>query len=137
MTRAWARGGLRSRRASGSGSRWRGLCIGEPFLIVLDEPNSNLDAEGDDALTRAILGARERGAIVIVIAHRPSALNGVDLILAMANGRVQAFGSKEEVLKKVLERPKTHLRPVKLALEARSSHERRDRGSEAFDPTAS
>ncbi len=88
---------------------------GGPFLIVLDEPNSNLDAEGDEALTRAILTARERGAIVIVIAHRPSALLGVDLLLAMANGRVQAFGPKEEVLQKVLDRSKSHLRPVKLA----------------------
>ena len=90
----------------------------DPFLIVLDEPNSNLDAEGDEALTRAILGARERGAIVIVIAHRPSALLGVDLILAMANGRVQAFGPKEEVLKKVLDRSKSHLRPVKLVTDS-------------------
>ena len=90
----------------------------DPFLVVLDEPNSNLDAEGDEALTRAILGARARGAIVIVIAHRPSALLGVDLILAMANGRVQAFGPKEEVLQKVLERSKSHLRSVKLATEA-------------------
>jgi len=76
--------------------------FGEPFLVVLDEPNSNLDAEGDEALTQAILGARARGAIVIVIAHRPSALQAVDLILAIANGRVQAIGPKEEVLRKVL-----------------------------------
>ena len=90
---------------------------GDPFLIVLDEPNSNLDAEGDEALTQAILGARERGAVVIVIAHRPSALLGVELILAIANGRVQAFGPKEEVLQKVLERSRSHLRSVKLAAE--------------------
>ena len=90
---------------------------GDPFLIVLDEPNSNLDAEGDEALTQAILGARERGAIVIVIAHRPSALLGVDLILAIANGRVQTFGPKEEVLQKVLDRTRPHLRAVKVAPE--------------------
>ena len=90
---------------------------GDPFLVVLDEPNSNLDAEGDEALTQAILGARKRGAIVIVIAHRPSALLGVDLILAIANGRVQTFGPKEEVLQKVLERARPHLRPVKFASE--------------------
>ena len=46
---------------------------GDPFLVVLDEPNSNLDGEGDAALTQAIRGARERGAIVIVVAHRPMA----------------------------------------------------------------
>ena len=46
----------------------------EPFLIVLDEPNSNLDAEGEEALTTAILGVRARGGIVIIVAHRPSAL---------------------------------------------------------------
>ena len=86
---------------------------GDPALIILDEPNSNLDAEGDEALTKAILGARERGAVVIVIAHRPSALLAVDLLLAMANGRAQTFGPKEEVLQKVLERARPHLRTVK------------------------
>ena len=49
---------------------------GNPFLVVLDEPNSNLDNEGEEALTRAIQGVRERGGIVVVIAHRPSALGG-------------------------------------------------------------
>src|SRR5262252_7632913 len=73
--------------------------------------------DGYETLTQAILGARKRGAIVIVIAHRPSALLGVDLLLAIANGRVQTFGPKEEVLQKVLERTKPHLRPVKLAPE--------------------
>ena len=73
----------------------------DPFLVVLDEPNSNLDAEGDEALTRAILGLRARGAIVIVVAHRPSAIAGVDYILVMAKGRQQQFGPKEEVLNRV------------------------------------
>ncbi|MBR1148664.1 type I secretion system permease/ATPase [Bradyrhizobium sp. AUGA SZCCT0431] len=77
---------------------------GDPFLVVLDEPNSNLDAEGDEALTQAILGVRARGAIVIVVAHRPSALSGVDHVLAMNGGRQQAFGPKDEVLAKVLRR---------------------------------
>ena len=78
---------------------------GDPFLVVLDEPNSNLDAEGEDALTKAIGSVRARGGILIVIAHRPSALVGVDLVLAMADGGRQAFGAKEEVLAKVLRRP--------------------------------
>src|SRR5262249_39392701 len=51
---------------------------GDPFLIVLDEPNSNLDAEGDEALTRAVRAARERGAIVVVVAHRPVGIEAVD-----------------------------------------------------------
>lgn len=75
---------------------------GDPFLVVLDEPNANLDAEGEHALTRAILGIRARGGICVVVAHRPSALAAVDLVLMMADGRAQAFGPKDEVLKRVL-----------------------------------
>lgn len=78
---------------------------GNPFLVVLDEPNSNLDQEGEAALTEAIVGVRRRGAIVIVIAHRPSALNALDQLLMLADGRVKAFGPKDEVLAKVLSRP--------------------------------
>ncbi|WP_313898801.1 type I secretion system permease/ATPase [Methylobacterium sp. E-045] len=75
---------------------------GDPFLVVLDEPNSNLDGEGENALTQAIVGVRQRGGICIVVAHRPSALAAVDMILMMADGRAQAFGPKNEVLKRVL-----------------------------------
>ncbi|MBO0127727.1 type I secretion system permease/ATPase [Agrobacterium sp. OT33] len=75
---------------------------GDPFLVVLDEPNSNLDSEGEDALTAAILGIRERGGVAVIIAHRPSALLAVDKVLMLADGRQQAFGPKEEVLAKVL-----------------------------------
>jgi ABC-type protease/lipase transport system fused ATPase/permease subunit len=79
---------------------------------VLDEPNSNLDSEGDEALTKAILGVRSRGGIVVVVAHRPAALAGVDSLLAIAGGRVQAYGPKEEVLRAV---PGTPLHPVPAA----------------------
>ncbi len=75
----------------------------DPFLVVLDEPNSNLDAEGDEALTRAILGLRARGAVAVVVAHRPSAIASVDYILVMARGRQQQFGPKEEVLNRVMQ----------------------------------
>jgi ATP-binding cassette, subfamily C, bacterial PrsD len=86
---------------------------GNPFLVVLDEPNSNLDAEGEEALTRAILGVRSRGGIAIVIAHRPSALAGVDLVLVMGQGHQQAFGPKEEVLRRLQRRdPPTPLKVV-------------------------
>jgi ABC-type protease/lipase transport system fused ATPase/permease subunit len=79
--------------------------FGDPFLVVLDEPNSNLDAEGEAALARVIVEVRQRGGIVIVVAHRPSALEGVDHILALVNGGVFGFGSKEEVFRRVLPRP--------------------------------
>jgi ATP-binding cassette, subfamily C, type I secretion system permease/ATPase len=86
----------------------------DPFLVVLDEPNSNLDAAGDEALTRAILGIRARGGIVIVIAHRPSAIAGVDLVLVLKQGRMQAFGPKDEILSKVLQRDAPAPRPLKV-----------------------
>jgi len=89
---------------------------GDPFLIVLDEPNSNLDTEGDEALTRAIRGARERGAIVVVVAHRPVGIEAVDQLLVLKDGRMQAFGPKEQVLGQVLQRvaPPT---PIKIVSE--------------------
>lgn len=75
---------------------------GDPFLVVLDEPNSNLDSAGDAGLTEAIKAVRDRGGIVVVIAHRPAAIAHVDKVLAMTAGKMQAIGPKEEVLRKVL-----------------------------------
>jgi ATP-binding cassette subfamily C protein len=72
--------------------------FGNPFLVVLDEPNSNLDAEGEEALTRAIMGVRARGGIVVVVSHRAKVIAGVDLLLTMKQGRPQVFGPKDEVL---------------------------------------
>jgi ATP-binding cassette subfamily C protein len=71
---------------------------GDPFLVVLDEPNSNLDAEGDAALKGAIESVKARGGIVVVIAHRPSVLAAVDVIGVVQNGRLVAFGPKDQVL---------------------------------------
>lgn len=70
----------------------------DPFLVVLDEPNSNLDAVGDLALSHAILGARLRGAIVIIVAHRPGALAEISKLLWLDQGVVRALGPKEDVL---------------------------------------
>jgi ATP-binding cassette subfamily C protein len=78
---------------------------GDPFLIVLDEPNANLDNVGEVALTQAIRAAKARGAIVILIAHRPSALATCDKVLFVANGAQQEFGPRDDVLAKVLARP--------------------------------
>jgi PrtD family type I secretion system ABC transporter len=90
---------------------------GEPFLIVLDEPNSNLDTEGDEALTRAIRAARERGAIVVVVAHRPIGIEAVDMLLVLKEGRMQAFGPKDQVLGQVLQRVAPPA-PIKIVSEA-------------------
>src|ERR1700752_671174 len=90
---------------------------GNPFLIVLDEPNSNLDSEGDEALTRAVRGARERGAIVVVVAHRPVGIEAVDQLLVLKDGRVQAFGPKEQVLAQVLQPRVAAPAPIKIVSE--------------------
>jgi PrtD family type I secretion system ABC transporter len=90
-----------------SGQRQRvGLAralFGRPFLVVLDEPNSNLDAEGETALSEAIRGVRQRGGIAVVVAHRPSAIAAVDLLAVMRNGEVVAFGPRDEVLAKTVQ----------------------------------
>lgn len=78
---------------------------GKPFLVVLDEPSSNLDSEGEEALTGGIMNVRRRGGIVVVVAHRPKALEGVDHVLVLGDGRVQSFGRREEVLNRVLRNP--------------------------------
>jgi ATP-binding cassette subfamily C protein len=87
---------------------------GDPFLVVLDEPNSNLDAEGEEALTRAILGVRARGGIAIVVAHRPSVLAAVDHLLAMARGGQPAFGPKDEILPRLVRRETPAPGPFKI-----------------------
>jgi len=91
---------------------------GDPFLIVLDEPNSNLDTEGDEALIRAVRSARERGAIVVVVAHRPIGVEAANLLLVLSEGRVQAFGPKETVLGQVLQqRAPANPSPIKVVSE--------------------
>jgi PrtD family type I secretion system ABC transporter len=74
----------------------------DPFFVVLDEPNANLDAEGEAAVVRAIAAVRERGGIAVVVAHRPSAIGAVDQVLMMEGGRQKAFGPRDAVLGQVL-----------------------------------
>lgn len=71
---------------------------GEPFLVVLDEPNSNLDVEGERALAKAILAIKARGGVAVVIAHRTGILSVLDQVLVLENGMQAAFGPKETVL---------------------------------------
>jgi ATP-binding cassette subfamily C protein len=73
---------------------------GEPFLVVLDEPNSSLDAEGDDALAAAIRSVKARRGVVVVITHRPAGLSCVDQVGIIVGGRLQDYGPRESVLKR-------------------------------------
>ncbi|WP_417471065.1 type I secretion system permease/ATPase [Maricaulis sp.] len=71
---------------------------GNPVLVVLDEPNSNLDKEGEDALLKAMLDLRASQVTTIVIAHRPSILGSCNKVLVLADGQVRGFGPRDEVL---------------------------------------
>ena len=75
--------------------------FGDPFLVVLDEPNANLDAEGENALAQAIQTLRRAGSIVIVISHRPNALAALDMAIVLYEGRSIAFGTSREVFARV------------------------------------
>ncbi|TIQ49518.1 type I secretion system permease/ATPase [Mesorhizobium sp.] len=77
----------------------------DPFLVVLDEPNSNLDIEGEMALAAAILGIKARGGIVAIVAHRPNILSTVDFMLMMKEGQMHMFGTRDCVLSKLLPTP--------------------------------
>jgi ATP-binding cassette subfamily C exporter for protease/lipase len=70
---------------------------GSPNLIVLDEPNANLDDLGEAALVEAILDLKKRGKTLVLISHRPSVLSTVDKVLLLRDGGVQLFGPREEV----------------------------------------
>jgi ATP-binding cassette, subfamily C, bacterial len=72
--------------------------FGDPQLLILDEPNSNLDHIGEQALVRAITRARDRGATVVMIAHRPSVMATADKMLVLVDGQVSQFGSRSEII---------------------------------------
>ena len=80
---------------------------GDPFLLVLDEPNSNLDSDGEVALIKAIEAVKARGGIVIVIAHRPVVLRVADTVAVIGGGQLTAIGPRDEVMRKVLRHPVT------------------------------
>jgi ABC-type protease/lipase transport system fused ATPase/permease subunit len=75
--------------------------FGDPFLVVLDEPNANLDADGENALGRAILTLRRQQCIVIVISHRPSALAALDMAMVLYEGKAIAFGSRDQIFARI------------------------------------
>ena len=73
--------------------------FGNPKLVVLDEPNSNLDSQGEQALARAIVHAKKQEITVVTITQRPALLNCVDKILVLSNGMVSLFGTRTDVMK--------------------------------------
>jgi len=100
-TRVSSQGGL----LSGGQLQRIGLAraqYGEPVLLVLDEPNSNLDNEGSKALNQGIRALKSEGKSVIIMAHRPAAIKECDTLLMLDNGMPMAFGPKDDVLKGVV-----------------------------------
>src|SRR5262249_19010945 len=75
--------------------------FGDPFLVVLDEPNANLDADGENALSQAIAAMRRNQSVVVVISHRPSALAALNMALVLYDGKAIAFGTTQEVYARV------------------------------------
>jgi ATP-binding cassette subfamily C protein len=78
--------------------------FGNPRMVVLDEPNSNLDAAGDVALGRALQHAKEQKITVITITQRPALLRSVDKILLLVSGAVALFGTRQDVLQALAQR---------------------------------
>jgi len=76
--------------------------FGAPSLIVLDEPNSNLDAVGEQALAEAMKKAKERGVTIVLITQRPALLNSVDKVLILRSGRLEGFGAPRDVLHRLV-----------------------------------
>ncbi len=83
-----------------------------PTLLILDEPNSALDAEGEASLLRAIQGAKSRGATILIVAHRTGILAGVDRLLVMRDGAIERLGPREEVLAKLAGKPAAQPQPA-------------------------
>jgi ATP-binding cassette subfamily C protein len=88
---------------------------GRPNLIVLDEPNANLDATGEQALLRAIAAAKADGAMVIMIAHRPSIMQVADKLLVLEEGRVAQFGPRTAVVETLDAGKRSGATPLRLA----------------------
>lgn len=77
---------------------------GDPKIVILDEPNANLDQAGESALAAAIAELKSRGAAIVMVGHRPSTLSEATMLLLLKDGRVQVFGPRDEVLAKMREK---------------------------------
>ena len=93
------------RQLSGGQAQRVGLAralFGDPVLLVLDEPNSNLDNEGVAALNAAVRRFKRKGNTVLIIAHRPAAIQECDTLMVIESGQITAFGPKEDILRKMV-----------------------------------
>ena len=79
---------------------------GDPFFVLLDEPNSNLDSQGEAALAAAIETVRNRGGILVVISHRADVLGRVSHVMVMRGGRMEAFGPAAQIMARLRQKPK-------------------------------
>jgi ATP-binding cassette, subfamily C, bacterial len=100
--------------------------FGNPSLVVLDEPNSNLDAAGEQALEDTLINAKKNGVTVVVVTLRPALLNSVDKVLVLRAGRAEGFGSPEKVLHRLVRGGTTpHPAPALMRTNSKSSEESR------------
>jgi ATP-binding cassette subfamily C protein/ATP-binding cassette subfamily C protein EexD len=86
--------------------------FGRPKLIVLDEPNSNLDGDAEGRLIQALERLKEQGTTVIVVSHRPTLVQGVDKVLLLKDGALEMFGPRVEVLKRLMTPPRPAEMPI-------------------------
>ncbi|MBK1657589.1 type I secretion system permease/ATPase [Paracraurococcus ruber] len=77
--------------------------FGRPKLVVLDEPNSNLDGDSEAALSRALMKLKELGTTVVLVSHRPTLVQVVDKVLLLKEGAIEMFGPRAEVLKRLMQ----------------------------------
>jgi ABC-type protease/lipase transport system fused ATPase/permease subunit len=86
---------------------------GNPKVIILDEPNANLDAEGEAALLKALEGAKAQGATIVMVSHKPSMFATADKMLVLRNGMITQYGPRDEVLRSLQGGPRPALQEVK------------------------
>ena len=86
--------------------------LSKPAFVVLDEPNANLDAEGEEALMRAIDAMKASGATVVLISHKPGVFRSADKMLVLRDGRVELFGPRDQVMARLVKPATTEMRAV-------------------------
>jgi ABC-type protease/lipase transport system fused ATPase/permease subunit len=86
--------------------------LGAPAFVILDEPNANLDAEGEEALMRAIEALKRSGSTVVIISHKAGVFRAADKMLVLREGRVELFGPREQVMARLVKAAPAEVRAV-------------------------